>query len=324
MEIKSFIRANLKWVFAGLFGLLNFILLAIPYSAYCSYSGNVWSENYAETLRQTRSGISGYDLVDLGRVLQGTDAAAAGSAAATFNIFALLVGLAMLAICACGILKYYGILSIPDKLGRMKTDFVVDIAFFAMIGLNLLVMICLSAVHGISLTERQIGDDTFTIGYALSAGVFLTLIFATGAYAAMIVLDKKLPTDPGIVKICTVCGKRNARKSNFCTACGAPTEERKEGETIFVCEKCGKKARFKDKYCSACGGKILAKKKSYEPNNAKTEELIKETDVQEGNCTKGEEKEVVNEKSAEKSIKNGNDKKLAEKETEAKDESQEI
>lgn len=295
MEIKSFIRANLKWVFAGLFGLLNFILLAIPYSAYCSYSGNIWSDNYAETLYQTRSGISGYDIVDLGRVLQGTDAAAAGSAAATFNVFALLVGLAMLAICACGILKYFGLLPIPDKLGRMKTDFVVDIAFFALIGFNLLVMICLSAVHGISVTERAVGDNTFTIGYALSAGVFLTLIFAAGAYAAMVVLDKKLPADPGRVKVCTACGKRNSMSANFCTACGAPTEERKEGETSFECEKCGKKARYKDKFCSACGGRIVAKKKAEEPEKDKTDDMFEEKGAPAAEAAK-EEKVVVEEK----------------------------
>lgn len=268
MEIKSLLRRNLKWVVCGLFGILNFILMAIPYMAFCSYGGNIWSDNYAATLRATRDGVSAYDLFNLGKALRGTDAAAAGGAAGAFSAFALITGILMILICAAGILKDRGVISFPDKLGRMKTDFIVDTAFFALIGFNLLVMICISAVHGISLSEIEVGKNIFTVGYSISAGVFITLIFASGAYAAMRILDKKLPADPGIVTICTACGKRCARSAKFCTLCGAPTEERKEHETVFVCEKCGKRVRFKDKYCPECGSKIVVKRSVASENAA--------------------------------------------------------
>ena len=284
MEIKSFVRRNLKWVVCGLFGLLNFILMAIPYMAYCNYSIDVYSDTYLDTFKATRDGLSAYDVFDLGKLLAHTRAAAAGGAAGTFSVFALLVGLLMILICAAGLLKSLGVLPIPDKIGKFRVDLAVDIAFIATIALNVLILICISTVHGITLREAYMDDQKFTVGYSISAGVFFTLVFAAGGYAAMIVLDKKLPKDPCIVTICSACGKRCASKSAFCTDCGAPTEKIKDGEFSFVCEKCGKKALYRYNFCPVCGGRIVKKTeeksvKDEVPSTAAKEESVAEPPV---------------------------------------------
>lgn len=300
MEIKSFVRRNLKWVACGLFGVLNLILMAIPYMAYCSYSADIYSDAYIDTFRATRDGISAYDMFGLGRVLSHTRAAAAGGAAGTFGVFALIVGLLMILVCAAGILKSLGKLPIPDKIRKFRVDLVVDIAFIATIVLNLLILICISTVHGITLREAYIDDQKFTVGYSISAGVFFTLVLAAGAYVVMILLDKKLPKDPGIVTVCSVCGKRCLSKSAFCTDCGAPTEKIKEGEYSLVCEKCGKKAVFRHNFCPVCGGRIVIKKEETPVKDEAAEtvdkvESVKDTPSQ----TKSEKADVTSEKSEE-------------------------
>lgn len=293
MELKSFVRRNLKWVICGFFGILNLILMAIPYMAYCSYSVDVYSETYVDTFNAMRDGLSAYDMFDLGKLLGHTRAAAAGGAAGAFGVFALIVGLFMILICAAGILKNVGALPIPDKIGKFRVDLAVDIAFIATIALNVLILICISTVHGITLREAYIDDQKFTVGYSISAGVFFTLVFAAGAYAAMILLDKKLPKDPCIVTICSACGKRCLSKSAFCTECGAPTEKIKDGDFSLACEKCGRKARFRYEFCPVCGGRVVLKKNEESVKDETSATVAKEESVAELPVKDAEKKDVA-------------------------------
>ena len=67
-------------------------------------------------------------------------------------------------------------------------------------------------------------------GIRMSAGIFITLIFAVGSVVAMKFLQKKFP----------------ANADN-------------EPQISYLCENCGKKVKKTVKFCPECGGKVVEK-----------------------------------------------------------------
>lgn len=212
------IKNNLIYVFSAGLGLLNFILLAIPYVAsFVKYDLGEYGGKYSNS-----AGISGYKVMSL------WDGGFGGVMSSIIQIFILLLGIALLAYGICGLLKSFGVFDkFPDKLGKFETKKLGEFGLFGYAGLNVLLLIfliILCATH----TESEAGFGS--AGIRMSAGIFITLIFAISAVVALKILQKKFP----------------ASASN-------------EPLITYTCAKCGKKARAKDKFCNACGGEVVKK-----------------------------------------------------------------
>ncbi len=212
------IKNNLTYVFSAGLGLLNFILLAIPYVAsFVKYDLGEYGGKYSNS-----AGISGYKVMSL------WDGGFGGVMSSIIQIFILLLGIALFAYGVCGLLKVFGVFEkFPDKLGKFETKKLGEFGLYGFAGLNVLLLIfliILCATH----TESEAGFGS--AGIRMSAGIFITLIFAVGAVVALKVLQKKFP----------------ASGEN-------------EPQITYTCSKCGKKARAKDKFCNACGGEIVKK-----------------------------------------------------------------
>lgn len=181
---KNKIVGMIDWIFCAGMGLVNFILLAIPYMTLrymgLGYTGGASQLTYAVT----KSGVSGY------AVLGWTTGGAFGAACA-FQIMALIVGLAMLVFGVLGILGALGYVRLPEKIGAVRLKQIVRILFVAFIVLNVIELFCLGAVQAKFSDTVTYGNETFKTGYFLSAGVFLTLAVSAGAFVAMIMLSKK-------------------------------------------------------------------------------------------------------------------------------------
>jgi hypothetical protein len=179
----KFIKQNLLWIICAALGLFNFILLAIPYVAVVVDLGE-WGELAGI---RSRSGISGYNLLSAWELGFG------GVMSALFQIFVLLAGIALLAIGVAGILKGLNAFKIPDKLGKFELTRIGKLLLFAYAGLNVLMLIFV-----IILCATNGGTDMDLIGanYRISAGIFITLVFAIGALVAYMMLNKKFSVPP--------------------------------------------------------------------------------------------------------------------------------
>ena len=106
------IKSNLAYVGCAILGLLNFILLAIPYiSSYYSYDLGEWGGKQSSS-----DGISGYKVMDL------WEGGFSGVMSSLIQLFVLLGGIALLAWGVLGLLKAFGIFDkFPDRLGRHQS-----------------------------------------------------------------------------------------------------------------------------------------------------------------------------------------------------------
>lgn len=213
------IKNNLTYVFCAGLGLLNFILLAIPYVAWhASYDLGMWGGKQSSS-----AGISGYKVMSIWGDLT------CGVLSSLIQIFILILGIALLAYGVCGLLKAFGVFEkFPEKIGKIETKKLGDFGLYGFAALNLLLLIFL--IVGVATFEGNVKNEYGSSGYRLSAGIFITLIFAIGAVVALKILQKKFPA-----------GAEN------------------EPQVTYTCSKCGKKARAKDKFCNACGGEIVKK-----------------------------------------------------------------
>ncbi len=221
------IKNNLTYVFSAGLGLLNFILLAIPYVAVFSklnYGGYGGSNSHSE-------GISGYNTMNLWKYNSIALELKNETMPSLLQILIFVLGICLLAYGVCGLLKAFGVFEkFPDKLGKIETKKLGEFGLYGFAGLNVLLLIFLivfAATNTYSESEMGISASR---GFRMSAGIFITLIFAIGAVVALKILQKKFPA-------------------------GAADEP----QVTYTCSKCGKKARAKDKFCNACGGEIIKK-----------------------------------------------------------------
>ncbi len=231
--MKNKILANLSYVFCAGLGLMQFILLAIPYVAsFYSYDYGSYGGKGSDS-----EGISGYKVMDL------WDGGFGGVMSSLFQILLLLLGIAMLAYGVLGLLKAFGMFDkLPDKVGKFSTKKVGEFALYAYAGLNVLLFIFLIILCASNTESESSYGYTVSAGIRLSAGIFITLIFAVGSVVAKILLEKKFPvTDenaPKVEYLCSNCGKKVKKGVKFCPECGGAVQEKTEGanETEPVAE----------------------------------------------------------------------------------------
>ncbi len=251
------LKSNLTYVICAVLGLLNFILLAFNYVKAYSES-NLGYGNYSESM-------SGYRILKIwgNDSYYFKDAKFGGVMSSTFQLFILLLGIALLAWGVLGLLKAFGIFEkFPDKVGKLESKKIGEFGLFGLAGLNVLLLVFL-IVFTASNSEK-ISEHGITVegGYKLSAGIFIAIIFTVGAAVALKLLEKKFPaSDNGesVTYVCKKCGKKAKAKDKFCSSCGGEIEKKVVVKEEYACVKCGKKATAKDKFCNACGGEIKVK-----------------------------------------------------------------
>ena len=182
--MRNKILSNLSYVCCAALGLLNFILLAIPYVAsFVSYDLGEWGGKQSDS-----AGISGYNVMRL------WDGGFGGVMSALFQILILILGIAMLAYGVCGLLKAFGTFkAFPDKLGKLETKKIGEYALFGYAGLNGLLLVFLIILCATNTKTDNSFGSTASAGIRLSAGIFVTLVFAVFAVVALKVLQKKFP-----------------------------------------------------------------------------------------------------------------------------------
>ena len=249
------IKSNLAYVGCAVLGLLNFILLAIPYiSSYYSYDLGEWGGKQSSS-----DGISGYKVMDL------WEGGFSGVMSSLIQLFVLLGGIAILAWGVLGLLKAFGIFDkFPDRLGNIESKKIAEFGIFGLAGLNVLLLVFLIILSIANTESYSEYGYSGSAGIRLSAGIFISLVITVGAAVALKILEKKLPASNSgeiITYVCKKCGKKARSTDKFCNACGGEIEKKVEVKAEYACEKCGKRATAKEKFCSECGGEIKVKEK---------------------------------------------------------------
>ncbi len=262
------IKSNLAYVECAILGLLNFILLAIPYiSSYYSYDLGEWGGKHSSS-----DGISGYKVMDL------WEGGFSGVMSSLVQLFVLIGGIALLAWGVLGLLKVFGIFDkFPDRLGNIESKKIAEFGIFGLAGLNVLLLVFLIILSIANTESYSEYGYSGSAGIRLSAGIFISLVITVGAAVALKILEKKLPaSDSGeiITYICNKCGKKARSSDKFCNACGGEIEKKVVVKEEYACEKCGKKATAKDKFCNECGGVVVVKKEEPKEETATIEDVV--------------------------------------------------
>ncbi len=251
--MKNKILKNLSYALCAALGLLNFVFFAIPYIAfYYSYDMGEWGGKASSSI-----GINGYKVMKL------WEGGFSGVMSSLMQIIILVVGIAMLAYGVYGLLRGLDIITtdiIPEKLCQKNYA---RIALYAHAALNVLLLVFLIILCiANSESETEYGY-TSSEGIRLSAGIFITLIFAAAAVVAERILPEKLGVSeedaPQVIYACSVCGKKVKRGVKFCPDCGGAVAEKIKTVTVYACSACGAKAKAGDKFCTVCGGAVVEK-----------------------------------------------------------------
>ncbi len=156
----NMVKKNLAYLLCAGVGVLNFILLIIPYvTAFVEASG------YGEMTEN----FSGYQVMSE----FWSDLGFSGVMIGLLQIFVLIAGIALLAIGALGLLESFGVIKLMGNKGK-------NIAWYVLVAyavLNLLLLVFL-IVFCVSNTEEGFGASA---GFKLSAGIFVTLVVALAA-----------------------------------------------------------------------------------------------------------------------------------------------
>ncbi len=217
--MKNKLLNNLEYLFCVGLGFLNFIFLAIPYvSSFYSYDLGEWGGKQSSS-----EGISGYEVMKL------WDGGFGGVMSSLIQIFELIFAIAMLAYGIVGLLKNFELIKeIPSEVDKLIDKKYGKFALYIYSGINVLLLIfliilCISNTK----TESELGYSA-SAGIRLSAGIFITLVFAIGSIVTIKVLQTKFK----------------------------PDEDQKKNEIIYLCSRCGMKQRKKTNFCPDCGGEI--------------------------------------------------------------------
>lgn len=237
------IKKNLVYSLCAALGVLQFILFAIPYfAAFVSGFGHEESE-----------GFSGYKVMDL------WDSDFGGVMSSLVQVLILIVGIGLLAIGVIGLLKAFDVVDLTDKFGKLDLKEIGKKGIFVYGGLHVALFIFM-IIFTASNTESM---GSLSAGFSLSVGLFLAIIVAGAAVAALILVPKKFPVDenaPSVTYVCAQCGKKSKASNKFCAACGgAIIEKVAEPKPVYVCSGCGKSAKAGEKFCAGCGSPVVAK-----------------------------------------------------------------
>ena len=286
------IKNNLIYVFCAGIGVLNFILLAIPYVA------SFYSYNYGQYggTGSSSAGISGYNVMKLWEFGFG------GVMSALIQIFILILGIALLAYGVMGLLKAFGIFEkFPDKLGKVDMKKIGEFGLYGLGGLNVLLLIFLIVLTATNTESSESYGYSTSAGIRFSAGVFLAIIFIGAGIAGYLVLNKKFPAGENtatVSYVCNKCGNKAKAKDKFCSQCGGEIERKVVVKEEYVCSKCEKKAKAKDKFCSECGGEIIKKEQTVNQTNEQQNLVVEDnlaevvaTEIQ-GETAESEEQSV--------------------------------
>ena len=265
------IKNNLIYVFCAGIGILNFILLAIPYVA------SFYSYDYGQYggTGSSSAGISGYNVMKLWKFGFG------GVMSALIQIFILILGIALLAYGVLGLLKAFGIFEqVPDKVGKLDMKKIGEFGLYGLGGLNVLLLIFLIVLTATNTETNNSYGYTASSGIRFSAGVFLAIIFIGGAIAGYILLGKKFPAGENletVTYVCSKCGKKAKSKDKFCSQCGGEIESKVVVKEEYACSKCGKQSDGKNKFCPECGGEIVVKQPLEQESEPQVTELEEPT-----------------------------------------------
>ncbi len=267
--MKNKLLSNLSYVLCVGLGLFNFIFLAFPYlSVYASYE---LGEGVGSSSQSAY--VGGYKVMSL------WGGGFGGVMSSIFQILILVFGIAMLVYGAYGIVKAFELLEndiVPENLCSKKYA---RYALYGYAALNVLLLIFL-IIYCATQTEKvsEFGAS-LEVGVRLSAGIFITLVFAAAAIVADMILPEKLGGEdenaPKLNYLCSQCGKAVKKDVKFCPDCGGAVEEKLEFKKIFVCSACGKKVKQGINFCPDCGGKI-EETEAEKPVEAVEEQQIEE------------------------------------------------
>ena len=257
------IKSGLSYICCAFLGTFHFVFMAFNYlSVYTRYDGE--SETYP--IATGYQLLSPGDLGDMGDM--GDRGEISGMGLAVFGIILqvllLLVAVALMAYGVIGILKTFGVVKfLPDKLGKMKTSLLANIALLGYAGLTLLMFMMLGIFALLNSYSESIFGYTIEVGVSLGAGLWLALIFgalvASAAWLLPVFVPALKETDgPRMNYLCAQCGKKASKNEKFCTVCGGPVVCEVVKQYEYVCSGCGKKAKKTDKFCNVCGGAIVA------------------------------------------------------------------
>ncbi len=249
--MNGMLRKNFLWFLCGGLGVFHFILMCIPYvAAYAEFGSNSTSE-----------GASGYKVFDM------WDLGFSGVMSSLVQIFILIVAIALIALAVIALLKEFGVADVTGVFNNLKLggaegkqlDKLGEYGLLAYAGLNILLFVFLIIV---SLTNKESYFGA-TMGIKLSAGIFITLVFAIGAVVALRLVEKKFPMgENAVITIhkCSKCGKKVKASIKFCPECGGEIiETQPEPKPVYVCSGCGASAKKGVNFCSGCGGQIVQK-----------------------------------------------------------------
>ncbi|MDR3263425.1 MAG: hypothetical protein LBT30_03865 [Clostridiales bacterium] len=183
--MKNFVKQNLHWLFFAGMGFLSFILLSIPYITL-----------YVKGYMNASAGVNGYGIMSSWGLGFG------GVMSSLFQLVIFLTGHCLLALGIVGFLKEFKVIKIPDKIGKFDLKQWGSLLLLAYAALNVLLLIFLIILCATNKNIVTIPATYFTAaykyttGYRLSAGIFMTIIFSAGAFAALYLLNKKYSQEP--------------------------------------------------------------------------------------------------------------------------------
>jgi hypothetical protein len=177
----------LNWIFYAGLGLLNFILLAIPYlTLKVSYGDLGGFAGYYGGLSDYHKGVGGYKVMNL------WSGGFGGAMSSLMQLFILLAGIALFVLGAAGFLKELKIAKLPDKIGKFGYEKIGGLLMISLGALNVLLLIFLIIFCA---ANSESGEYGVFAGYSLNAGIFIALIFTAGAFIGLKLLRKKYPPE---------------------------------------------------------------------------------------------------------------------------------
>lgn len=176
------IKRSWSYVASAAIGILNFILLAIPYVTVYFRMGE----------RESTESVSGYKVMDF------WDLGFGGVMSSLIQLLVLITGILLFAYGVVGLLKEFGIFKeLPDKLGKVDAKKLAEYGLALLAALNVLLLIFLIVTCAANSESEIFYGVEIAGGYRLSAGIFISIVLTACAALAPYVLNKKLPAVNG-------------------------------------------------------------------------------------------------------------------------------
>lgn len=172
MNLTDNNKKLVMWGFPAALGFLSFILMAIDYIESFISVGSILDES---------QGYNGYKLLDMFEFEK------YGSVISIVQIMVLVVSIFLLVISALGILKEYKIINLPESVAEMPISYFSKLGMIVHTALNLILLV-FTIILTVDYTEK---NGFGTLGFRLSAGIFIMLIVSLGVTAVYVYLESK-------------------------------------------------------------------------------------------------------------------------------------